>query len=331
MWISRFSLEALHVPAAFLGAALSVAGSAQGPKTTLAEMNAALQAGEADRALMLANSLPQDGTNDAEAQNLECRVHFTLQQWDAAANACRQAVDLDQGNSNYHMWLGRALGERADQASFLTAFSLSKQVRAEFEEAVRLNPRNAEALSDLGEFYQEAPSIIGGGLDKAERVAAQLDTVDPARAHQLRAEIAEQRKDYGTAERQLKQAIASSAHPAFQWTVLGSFYERRGRWPEMEWAIQNCVAAAERDRTAGVALYDGAGVLIRARRNPQLAAKMLEDYLAGLSITEEAPAFVAHYRLAWLLAQMGDKAGAAREQAAGYAIAHEYRPQEAER
>ncbi|HUA91489.1 MAG TPA: hypothetical protein VL991_02920 [Terracidiphilus sp.] len=327
----RLSLETLHLPAAFLGAALSVAGTAQAPKTALAQINAALQAGEADRALQLARSLPQGGANDAEAQNLECRVYFTLQKWDAAADACRHAVELDQGNSNYHMWLGRALGEKADQASFLDAFSLGKRVRIEFENAVRLNPRNAEALSDLGEFYQEAPGIVGGGLDKAQRVAAQLDEVDPARAHQLRAGIAVERKDYETAERELKQAIAVSAHPAFQWTVLASFYERSGRWQEMDEALHNCIAAAARDRTAGVPLYDGAGVLIRARQNPQLAAKMLEDYLTGSAITEEAPAFVAHHRLAKVLEQLGDKTGGAREQAAGYAMAHEYAPQEAQR
>jgi tetratricopeptide (TPR) repeat protein len=327
----RIFLEMLHVPAAFLGAALSVAGTAQGARTTLAEINAALQSGEADRALALATSLPQGGANDAEAQNLECRVYFTLKEWDAAGSACGKAVELDGKNSNYHMWFGRALGEKADRASFLSAFALGKQVLVEFVEAVQLNPRNAEALSDLGEFYQVAPGILGGGLDKAEHVAAQLDTVDPARAHQLRGRIAEERKDYGTAERELKQAIAVSEHPAFQWTVLASFYERRSNWTEMEWAIHNCVAAAARDKTAGVALYDGAGVLIRAKRDPELAARMLEDYLAGSSITEEAPAFVAHHRLAQLLEQLGDKAGATREQAAGYTMAREYTPQEAKR
>jgi tetratricopeptide (TPR) repeat protein len=323
MWIS---LQALRVPAGLLGAVLSVASHAQGEKATLAQMNEALQAGQADRALALAGSLPQSGAKNAEAQNLECRVRFTLQQWDAAAGECAQAVELDGQNSSYHLWLGRALGEKAGRASFLSAFSLGKQVRAEFEEAVRLNPRSPEALSDLGSFYKDAPEFMGGGLDKAERVAAQLDKVDPPRAHQLRAELAEQRKDYGTAENELKASIAASAHPAFQWTVLGSFYERRQRWQDMDSAIRSCVAAAAKDKTAGVALYDGAGVLARSKRDPELAAKMLEDYLAGDSMTEEAPAFVAHSRLARLLEGLGDSTGARREQAAAYGLAQEYRP-----
>jgi len=317
---------AWRLPAALLWAAIPLCASAEGARAELAQINTALQAGEADRALELIAALPQGGANDAEAQNLECRVRYTLGQWDAAAAACERAVHLDGQSSNNHLWLGRALGERADRASFLSAFSLGKRVRVEFEEAARLDPHNGPALSDLGEFYKEAPGVVGGGMDKAESVAAQLEKFDPARAHQLRAEVAESRKDYATAEQELKQSIASSAHPAFQWTVLASFYLHRQRTADVEGAIRSCITAASHDRTAGVALYDGAGVLISARRDPELAAKMLQDYLSGSSKTEEAPAFIAHYRLARLLEQLGDAAGARREQAAGYELAHEYRP-----
>lgn len=323
----RFRHAALRVSMALLLAALPAVLRAENAHAPLAAIDAALQSGQADKALGLIAALPQAGAGNAEAQNLECRVRLTLQQWDSAAGKCEQAVRLDGQNSNYHLWLGRALGERADRASFMSAFSLGKRVRVEFEAAVSLDPHNAAALSDLGDFYSEAPGIVGGGTDKAENIAQQLDRLNPARAHELRASIAEQRKDDAAAERELRLAIQTSQHPAFQWTVLASFYEHRQRIPEMEDAIHNAASAAAKDRTAGVALYDGAGVLIRAKRDPELAAKMLQDYLAGNSQTEEAPAFIAHFRLARLLDQLGDHAGAQREQAAGSALAREYRPQ----
>ena len=256
-------------------------------------------------------------------------MRFALEQWNAAANACQRAVELDGRNSNYHMWYGRALGQRASNASFLSAFSLGKQVHQEFETAVELDPRNAEALSDLGSFNVDAPGIVGGGLDKAEQVAAQLDKLDPARAHQLRAEIASNRKDYASAEKELKSAIAASAHPARQLTVLASFYRHRQQWDQMEAAVRSAQSAAGKDRTAGVALYDGAGVLYEAKRDPALAVKMLEDYLAGSSKTDEAPAFVAYRRLAELERQLGNSAEAQRDVAASQAMASEYRPKEA--
>jgi hypothetical protein len=218
------------------------------------------------------------------------------------------------------------LGEKASRAEFLNAYSLAKRVRAEFEEAARLNPRNAEALAALGEFYYSAPGVVGGGAAKAEGVAAQMDKIDPVRAHELRGGIAEQRKDNSTAEREFKQSIAGSAHPALQWMTLASFYRRRERFAEMESAVRSGQNAAERDKHAGVALFNGASLLRATNRDPARAAKMLEDYLGGSAKTEEAPAFVAHLWLAGLKEQLGDATAASRERAAALALAHEYKP-----
>jgi tetratricopeptide (TPR) repeat protein len=307
----------------FLAAALTVPANAQ---DLLAQSRAALQAGEADHALELLHSLPSSDAGQAEAHNLECRVRYTLEEWNEAVDQCEQAVRLDGQNSDYHLWLGQALGEKADRASFIKAYSIAKRVPVEFEEAVRLYPRNAVALFDLGEFYRQAPGVVGGGVDKAEGVAAKLDKVDPSRAHELRGNMAESRKDYDAAEREFKQAVATGAHPATEWTNLAAFYSRRQRWTEMESALHSALVAARGDKHAAVALYDGAGVLIDSKRDPALAAKMLEDYLASPGKTEEAPAFVAHYRLANLKEQLGDSAAATRERAAALALASEYKP-----
>lgn len=318
--------------AAVLVAYASAAAAADAPAAALTQANAALQNGEADKALALLHPFTQSDSgqvraqDQAEAHNLECRVRYTLEQWDRAASECEKAVNLDRQNAEYHLWLGRTLGERADRASFLSAYSLGKRVRDEFEESVRLNPHSAEALGDLGEFYYSAPSVVGGGTDKAENIAKQLDRIEPARAHEMRGHIAEEHKDFGTAEREYKQAIAAGPHPAFQWGTLASFYRRRERWTDMESALQSCVTAAEHDKHAAVALYDAASVLIRTNRNPALAAKMLESYLAGPQKTEDAPAFVAHVRLGRLKEQMRDTEGAKRERASALAMAHDYKP-----
>jgi tetratricopeptide (TPR) repeat protein len=306
-------------------AAVTLPAPAPGEKEQLSQASAALQAGEADKALAMLDALAQPG-GTAEAYNLRCRVEYTLEQWDRAANDCEQAVKLDGQNSDDHLWLGRALGAKASRASFLSAYSLAKRVRTEFEEAARLNPRNVEALAALGEFYYSAPGMIGGSIDKSENVAAQLEKIDPARAHELKGSIAEQRKDYDTAERELKQAITGSAHPAFQWMMLASFYQHRERFEEMESAVRSGEKAAVRDKHAGVALYNGASILRSTRRDPERAAKMLGDYLKSSSKTEDGPAFVAHTWLARLKLQLGDAAAADRELEAALALAHEYKP-----
>jgi tetratricopeptide (TPR) repeat protein len=308
--------------ACLLAAVAAIALPAQPIAGALEDVHAALQAGEADKALNLLNSLP----SSAEAHNLRCRVLFSVEHWDAAVNECQQAVTMEPQSSEYHMWLGRALGEKAGRASFLSAFSLAGQVRTEFEQAVRLDPKNTPALADLGEFYYNAPGIAGGGTDKAEGVAAQLEKIDPARASELRGRIAEKRHDYATAEQELKQAIIVSEHPAFQWMILASFYSRHNRWNDLDAVLQSGLAAAEKDRSANVALFNAASILNRCNRNLPLAAKLLEEYLGGSPKTEEAPAFVAHLRLAHIEAQLGDIPAARRERDAALELAHDYQP-----
>jgi tetratricopeptide (TPR) repeat protein len=319
-------VKVLNFAAAACAAALAVSVSAQVARGDLAQVNAALQAGEADRAMAMLKSLPAPLASAAAAHNLACRVQLTLRNWDAAVQECELAVRLDGQNSDDHLWLARALGQKASRASFLTAYSLAKRVRAEFEQAARLDPRNVEALSDLGDFYVDAPGVVGGGTDKAGAVAAQLDRLDSARAAILRGRIAEKHGDYGTAEREYRQAIAVSPHPGPQWIVLAGFYRRRQRWTDMEAAIRSCAGPAERDRHSGAALYDGASILMETNRDPVLAVSMMKAYLASPGKTEEGPAFEGYLRLARLESRLGDAGDASRDQAEALALAHGYRP-----
>lgn len=319
-------MKVLKFAAAACAAVLAVSVPAQVARVDLAQVNAALQAGEADRAMAMLHSLPAPLASAAAAHNLACRVQLTLRNWDAAVQECELAVRLDGQNSDDHLWLARALGQKASRASFLTAYSLAKRVRAEFEQAARLDPRSVEALSDLGDFYVDAPGVVGGSTDKAGAVAAQLDRLDSARAAILRGRIAEKRGDYGTAEREYRQAIAVSPHPGPQWIVLAGFYRRRQRWTDMEAAIRSCAGPAEHDRHSGAALYDGASILMETSRDPVLAVSMMKAYLASPGKTEEGPAFEGYLRLSRLQSRLGDAADTSRDQAEALALAHGYRP-----
>jgi len=299
------------------------------PAAALTTANADLQAGKADEAVTLLNEALSSAPGSAEANNLLCRVEYTLEQFDQAAAHCEKAVHLDPQNARDHLWLGRAIGERASRASFMSAFSLAKKTREEFETAVKLDPRDLEALTDLGEFYEEAPGAVGGGMEKAEALATKIEALDPARGHQFRGEIAEKKKDLGTAEEEFKAAThvaGTASHPALQWMALASFYRRHDRWDDMVSAVNSGVAAAARDRHAALALFNGASILARANRQPELAIKLFESYLASSDKTEEAPAFEALTRLARLRKQSGDLPGAQREKAAALALARDYKP-----
>jgi tetratricopeptide (TPR) repeat protein len=288
---------------------------------------ALLAAGRADDAITSLHSKINTSPNDAPSHNLLCRAYFSTGDWDRGIPACEKAVALDPNNSRYHMWLGRIYGEKADAVNFMSAASLAGKVRTEFEAAVRLDPNNVDARSDLGEFYLEAPGIVGGGRDKAEAQIQQLAALDPAKADYLKGRLAEKKKDSATAEREYRAAIEASHGSALTWFNLALFFRHQQRWNEMEDAIQHAVSA-QVDRPE--IIMESGEILLRSGRNFPAAVQYLRRYLALNSKVEEAPAFKAHYLLGTALEKQGDKQGAAQEYRAALSLAKNFsRAQEA--
>jgi len=285
-------------------------------------VRAALNQGHADEALQTLNSVLAQNAADPEAHNLRCRVYYQEEAWDRAIADCEAAVRLDPSRSNYHLWLGRAYGQKAQHVSLFTAFKLARKVSAEFQQAVQLDPGNADALADLGEYDVEAPAIVGGGLSHAVALVPQLRAASPSAALNLQARIAESQHDYDTAESCYKSAIGQAQYTAGAWMDLAAFYQRHGRTDDMVAAAHT---GASLDRRHGTALVDGAASLTQAHREPQVAIQWLQLYLNSRAQTEDAPSFAVRAKLAGLLAQQGDAAGAEQQLAAVHAAASGYR------
>jgi tetratricopeptide (TPR) repeat protein len=282
---------------------------------------ALLAAGRIDDAITTLRGELSQAPNDPQAHNLLCRAYFAVEDWDRAINACEKAVALAPNNSNYHLWLGRTYGEKADASSFFTAAGLAKKLRTEFERAVELDPNNVDARTDLAEFYLEAPGIVGGGQDKARAQAAKLATLDDAKAHWINGRIAEKKKDLATAEQEYQAAIQADHGSADAWVNLASFYRHTGRLDEMEKAINHACSAPAKN---SVVLMDAAETLISAGRNFPGAIQLLRQYLASSSTVEEAPAFKAHYLLGTVLEKQRDKLAAAQEYSAALTLARNF-------
>src|SRR5215469_8582751 len=279
-----------------------------------------IAAGRVDDAISKLSGRISAEPNDAASYNLLCRAYFSVNNWDRAISACEKAVSLDPNNSEFHLWLGRTYGEKADIVSFFSAAGLAKKVRNEFEKAVALDPKNWAARTDFAEFYLEAPGIVGGGQDKARTQAAALDSLNPAKAHSVRARLAEKNKDNALAEKEYRAAIEASHGGANAWLNLAGFYRKTGRFDEMHDALQHA-AAAPMDQPE--VLVDAASTLLRANRDLSFATQLLRRYLASNTV-EQAPPFKAHYMLGNILEKQGDRRGAAQEYQIALAMAKDF-------
>lgn len=278
-----------------------------------------LAAGRVDDAIAELNGRLSTTPSDAESANLLCRAYFTLEEWDRAEASCKKATALEPNNSGFHLWLGRVYGEKADRANFMSAAGLAGKVRNEFERAVQLNPKDVESRLDLAEFYVDAPSIVGGGEQKARDQAKAVGAINPAREHWIYARIAEHKKDPAAAEREYHQYIDLSKGDAEAYLNLALFLRRQKRYDEMEQTIVKLSHAASPKPDV---LWEASGMLYRAGRSYPLATDLLTRYLSGP--VEAAPAFKAHYLMGMLLEKQGDRTGAAREYRASLSLARNY-------
>jgi tetratricopeptide (TPR) repeat protein len=286
------------------------------------QANALLQQGRVGEAITSLQGVLAGQPNDAQARLILCRVYYAQNMADHAIRECELAVASAPSSSESQMWLGRAYGFKASHANPIAALNLAIKVRNAFERAVQLDPENILAMSDLGEFYVEAPALIGGGLDKAQALAARMQTRFPTQAHRLLALIAEKKKDIAAAEAEFSKAVAAGKTPE-AYIDLGHFYQRRNQPDKMLEALQAAVAA---DHRKGPPIVDAASILTDAHRSPELAENLLRTYLSSSAKTDDAPAFKVHVQLGDLLAQHGDAAGAHREYAAALALAPNYAP-----
>lgn len=279
-----------------------------------------LAAGRVDDVITVLNGRLSSVPSDAESSNLLCRAYFALDAWDHAETMCKKAVDLSPNNGRYHRWLGRVYGEKADRASFLSAAGLAGKARQELERAVQLNPNDMESRADLAEFYFEAPSILGGGQDKARAQAKIIGQAAPATEHWVYARIAEKNHDPVTAENEYRKMIELSHGDSEAWLNLALFYRHQKRFDDME---QSLIKASRAPMSKPDVMVDAAQNLYRTGRNPDLAIELLKRYLATGPV-EEAPAFKAHYLLGALLEKQGDTAGAAEQYRASLSLARQF-------
>jgi tetratricopeptide (TPR) repeat protein len=129
-------------------------------------------------------SFVKEHPNDPAGPFYLGRIAFSQARYDAAVEWFARATQLADGNSDYHLWLGRAYGRQAQRASFLRQPLLARKVKAHFEKAVALDPDNLAARLDLLEYYLKAPALLGGSTERARAQAEEITKRDDQRGLQ---------------------------------------------------------------------------------------------------------------------------------------------------
>lgn len=157
-----------------------------------------------------ANTLVATHPNDGEAHALLASVCLAKGDADAAVRAAEKSVELAPANSELHRRLGDTYGAAAEKAGMLARMGFAKKCRGAFEKAVELDPRNIAARNSLMGFYQMAPGMMGGGMDKAYAQAAAIKELDPARGRLAYATLYAAEKKYDLAFAEFEAVLKAS-------------------------------------------------------------------------------------------------------------------------
>ena len=223
-----------------------------------------------------------------------------------------KAIDLEPRRSESHLWLARSLGMQAQRASVLKQPFIARHLKTTIDKAIDLDPDNIDARELRWQFYLMAPSVMGGGEEKARSEAAEILRRNRYRGQLLSLAEAGRGKDAAAAERALKAVVAEfpdSSSPAgsyASWLVghnrvaeafgVVEAYQKRRPADPIGWYLLGRTAA-----NAGQQLDRGEDAMRR--------------YLANVPPPAERIPTIASAR-AWLggiLKQKGDKEGARRE------------------
>jgi len=204
----------------------------------------------------------------------------------------------------YH-WLGRTLGRRAETGSVFTAPGNASKARASFEEAVRLDPANQEAVNDLFDFYLQAPGFLGGSVEKAEALAQRIGQLNAAEGHYAQAQLADKRRQYDEADRQLRLAAELEPHDVGRWIDVAKHLARRGRIRESD-AVLDQAASIAPPGTPQL-LFARAEIYIHHHYRLDDARMLLDRYLRAALTPDDPPRQRARALL--------ERLGAARDRA----------------
>ena len=297
--------------AAFIVGCFFGATAALAQESLLDTAKASFDKGDYAKAVEVLQSAAAKSTNNGDIYLLLAKSYLELKQYDHAVNSAEKAVAIDPKNSVYHQWLGEAYGAKADHASMLSAYPLARKTQKEFDTAVQLDPRNYDAFQDLIEYDCTAPSIVGGGDDKAQPLIAKLMEMNAAEGHYAAGVCKAQKKDYTGADTEFAKALESRPQSAKRVYDVGDYFLQRSQADKLLAVAAQGEALAPKDPRGKY--YRGCALVLKGEKVGD-AEKFLRDYLQTAPPNSQYPAaWQAHYWLGRLYEAQKNTAAAKSE------------------
>jgi tetratricopeptide (TPR) repeat protein len=255
-------------------------------QTPLADAQHDYNTGRYNRAVDALNIAIAKTPNDPALHFLLGESYYQLREFPRAVASLERAEQLAPKDSEYHDWLGKAYGRKAEESLFLSAMSWARKTHREFEIAMELDPQNLEAQRDLIRYEMNAPSVVGGGDDKALKHIDALEKIDSIQGQLARGEFFATKKRVAEADAVFGKILESNSDRVGVYFEVSDYYRDRANAEKMGEAVDRAAHIDPDDRR--LKFYNGV-VLVMKGKSSSEAEMLLKSYLATVPDNSDLP------------------------------------------
>ena len=224
-----------------------------------------------------------------------------------ARKILEQAIAQTPNSAEAHYLLGQAYGSLIQTASMFSKPGLASKTREQFEKAIQLDPNFVDARFGMIEWYLEAPSIVGGGEDKAIAEANEIKKRDAIDGHRAFAAIYSHQKKPDLVHKEYADAVKEQPNVPRAHYYLGVRFLSEKKNPE---AIAEFETAVKIDPQYMPGWFQIGHMAAVTGTGMERGEESLRKYLAYTPKRDEPPLYRAHYWMGTIYEKQGKKGDA---------------------
>jgi tetratricopeptide (TPR) repeat protein len=259
---------------------------AQGAQDVLGDAQRDYNAGRYNRAVDAMAGAIAKSPDDAPLHFLLGQCYYQIREFGRAMTSFERAVQLAPKQSEYHDWLGKSYGRKAEESVFFGAMSWARKTHKEFETSVQLDPSNFEAQRDLIRFEMNAPGLVGGGDEKAMKHIDDLEKIDSLQGQLARGEFFATKKRIAEADAVFAKILQSNTDRIGIYFEAADYYRDRMNGDKMGEAIADAESIDPNDRR--MKFYKGILLVVNGK-NKSEAETLLKSYIATVPNHSDLP------------------------------------------
>jgi len=185
--------------------------------------------GKYEESKKLLNTIGKNSAEYGEAKYYLGRICFNNQKYDDAISLLKEAIGANNKNADYYFWLGNAIGEKTMRSNMLEQAVLAKEIIKNWEIGAKLDSTHQGIRWGLLNFYSQAPSFMGGGMEKAYKVADELNKLKYPDGFEAKGYVYERDNKKEMAEKSFNEAIKASPKEVKYYYALAYFELRQNK------------------------------------------------------------------------------------------------------